>query len=160
MLRGWRLTFDKEGYRPIEPCFANLTEAPGSSVHGVLHRLPLADLRMLDRMEGEAYRHADVRVEGSETGVVFARTYLADERVYGRSPSRRYLSMVLEGAREFALPGEYVRRLEGMPTTHIPFLSWLFVRVAPYYERARKRGFRPDATVLQIRRWLRQRGLA
>ena len=35
-------------------------------------------------------------------------------RTTGRKPSARYLGLLLEGAREHALPQDYLRRLEGL----------------------------------------------
>ncbi len=94
---------------------ANLEREDGARVHGVLYLLTREQSEHLDRTEGVhlgAYRRIQVSVlvEGSPLP---AFTYRSSHTRPGRKPSRRYLGLLLEGARQHGLPGSYVAYLEG-----------------------------------------------
>ncbi|TMQ73236.1 MAG: gamma-glutamylcyclotransferase [Candidatus Eisenbacteria bacterium] len=123
MLRDHRLTF------PLYSEFwgggaAGVSHAHGSTVWGVLYELSDDDLAKLDQYEGwrgvgdhhNLYDRDTVTVEltrpddGSVPRRVRAYTYLA-RTLNPTPPSRRYLDVVLKGARHHRLPPEYVEAL-------------------------------------------------
>lgn len=111
-LKGWQLCFDL----PVGPGargVANLRERPGESVWGLCYRLGLEDAARLDRSEGvpRAYRRVavDLRLAGGDARAAY--TLVSELRQAGRKPSRRYLGLLLAGARHHGLPAEYVTYL-------------------------------------------------
>jgi cation transport regulator ChaC len=95
---------------------ANLEPAPGTRTCGVLHLLAAEECDRLDRTEGVhmgVYRRVPVAVHvlGEEV-VVEAFTYRSSRSVVGRKPSPRYMQLLLDGAAEHGLPGDWVRFLE------------------------------------------------
>jgi cation transport regulator ChaC len=117
-----RLCFDLP-IGPGERGVANLVGAPGARTWGVVYRLSAAACAFLDRTEGVdrgVYRRVPIEVvadaergEGTERLMAFA--YQGESRDPRRKPSARYLGLLLAGAREIALPTEYVTWLETFP---------------------------------------------
>ena len=112
-LDGYRIAFTVAGgRRPGASAPANILEAPGESVYGVLYLLPLRKFARLDNSEGEQYRYLWAQVEDSQGHRVAAVTYqVAHEAAQGR-PSRSYLNLISEAARQRGLPEDYIARLE------------------------------------------------
>lgn len=112
-LDGYRIAFTVAGgHRPGASAPANILEAPGESVYGVLYLLPLRKFARLDNSEGEQYRYLWAQVEDSQGHRVAAVTYqVAHEAAQGR-PSRSYLNLIREAARRRGLPEDYIARLE------------------------------------------------
>jgi len=113
-LDGYRLTFDL-AVGPGERGVANIVVDPLACVCGVLHRITRAELEILDRSEGVpygAYDHLTVEVAAGDDVVVEACTYISVHGKPGRKPSDRYIGLLLDGAREHALPPSYVAELE------------------------------------------------
>jgi hypothetical protein len=92
---------------------ANLEREAGSSVWGVLYELDRADLAVLDRAEG-GYRRIGVAVDWQGERAP-AETYVSD-RLCGDAPAAWYLAFLLAGAREHALPSDWVAALEALMT--------------------------------------------
>lgn len=140
VLPGWRLRFNVQHFFRHEGGVGNIehTGNPEDRVLGVLHDCPDEALAMLD--DAEAYGHGYDRIKVEVTPFsapsgpyekVPALTYVGmpqfiDER---RLPSRRYLNIVLDGAKEAGLDHDYIRALAEHPTH----------KVGPYPE------FRPPA---------------
>lgn len=120
VLRDFRLVFDQPGIPFVEPAFASVTPTAGAVVHGVLYTLDPDCFVRLDRVEGSAYRVRSLGVEGALLGSVTAAVYQTRRPGSERRPSRRYLKLLCDGAREHALPGYYVRALEAQPCVHVP----------------------------------------
>jgi gamma-glutamylcyclotransferase len=93
---------------------ANLRQAPGSTVYGVLFRIPEAALRTLDRFEGapEHYRRIEVNVIDSNGNPVAAQAYIATKVEKGLRPAPHYIQSILDAAQEHHLPAEYLDRLK------------------------------------------------
>lgn len=124
-LDDYRLVFNTRGFPWIEPAFANVQHAPGSRVHGVLHRLTGEQFARLDRYEwgGVAYRHLEVDVAAYDGRRIRARVYSARYVSREKSPSCRYLALIREGARLSGLDEEYVRMLDLHSCRDTPALS-------------------------------------
>jgi cation transport regulator ChaC len=119
-LDGYRLRFNLP-IGPGERGCANVEPAPGHSVWGALYLLSCEDCDRLDRTEGVhvgAYRRIviDVRLEDGTRRAAF--TYRSSFTSDARKPSARYLTLIVEGARQRALPDDYVRWLESFELAH------------------------------------------
>jgi hypothetical protein len=107
---------------------ADLAVSHGSAARGVVYDLTDEQIRILDGYEGyhgagdqhNVYDRNSVTVElvrpldGSVPRRVRAQCYFARHGVPG-VPSRRYLETILEGARHYGLPEDYVDRLARTP---------------------------------------------
>jgi cation transport regulator ChaC len=117
VLHDFELRFDLP-VGPGERGVANVAPRPGDQVWGALYQLTHADAERLDRTEGVhmgAYFRLAVEVWTPEGAQLAAFTYRSKISRPERKPSRRYLDLLLAGAREHGLPAEYVERLRGLP---------------------------------------------
>jgi gamma-glutamylcyclotransferase len=89
---------------------ANIHQAPGKSVHGVLYRIPESAYRNLDRYEGapEHYRRIEVRVTAADGREIPAQVYIASKVEKGLRPAPHYLQTILAGAAEHGMPEDYI----------------------------------------------------
>lgn len=116
-LDGHRLCFDLP-IGPGERGVANLVAESGSRTWGVIYRLSAAACDFLDRTEGVdrgLYRRIAIDVVVDDGSRVTAFAYLGEGRDALRKPSARYLNLLLAGARELALPADYVAWLAAFP---------------------------------------------
>jgi 2-hydroxychromene-2-carboxylate isomerase len=109
-LAGHRLCFDLP-IGPGERGCASVSADPDARVAGVLYRITHDDAARLDRTE-LGYRRIAVEVDADGGGRLAAFTYQSAVSRPERRPSRRYLDLLLDGARAHGLPGEYVGWLE------------------------------------------------
>lgn len=92
---------------------ANLVPAPGECAWGVVFAIDPADWDSLDRCERDYDRRLVlVRARGAE---LRCATYVSDHLVCDEVPHDWYRELVLRGAREHALPPEWIRMLAGPP---------------------------------------------
>jgi hypothetical protein len=133
-LRGHRLVFDLAGIPLVEPAFASIVPDSERDVYGVLYRLAPDQLDRVNRYEGSGYMIIEVEVEGERSGAQRANTYQTKRPVSGLRPSRRYLRVLCEGARENDLPPPYIRELEAHPSVHVPVLSGIAARGIGVFE--------------------------
>jgi predicted transcriptional regulator/cation transport regulator ChaC len=112
-LDGFELRFDLavgHGERGV----ANVAAHADDHVWGVLWRIPVGQAGFLDRTEGlhrGFYRRLPVEVTTPSGETLAAFTYHSLRGRPGRKPSRRYLGLLLAGARQHGLPAEWVERL-------------------------------------------------
>lgn len=120
VLHGWRLRFNVQHFFRHEGGVGNIerSKVPGERVLGVLYDCPDEALPPLDAMEacGHGYERITVEVEADGERVP-ALTYVGmpefiDE---GCLPSRRYLNIVIDGARRAGLDPDYVQELVAQP---------------------------------------------
>jgi len=112
-LDGFDLAFDLP-VGPGERGVANLHEAPGGLVHGVAWAIPASQGSHLDKTEGVPrgyYLRRTVQVTAPDGRAIDAFTYQSSHGVSGRKPSRRYLGLLLRGARHHDLPREWIDTL-------------------------------------------------
>ena len=103
---------------PGERAVANVGPRPGEVVWGAAYQLPAADADRLDRTEGVHrgfYQRLPVELRAFEGDRLPAFTYASARGVAGRKPSRRYLGLILAGARRHGLPAEWIARLRALP---------------------------------------------
>ncbi|MDP9415138.1 MAG: gamma-glutamylcyclotransferase [Pseudomonadota bacterium] len=112
-LGGYRLAFTRAGGRYAGMSApANILEGAGEAVYGVLYLLPLRKFARLDNSEGKQYEYLWTDVQDADGNDVFAVTYkVACAAPEGR-PSRAYLDLVQEAARERGLPADYISMLD------------------------------------------------
>lgn len=119
-LAGYRLVFDKASKDGSSKADCERTGKPHDLVYGALFSISEVDAQALDVAEGAlgakpGYRRAEVEVMTS-AGLQRARTYLAVEKREGLLPYPWYIQHVLAGTMEFALPSDYVERIERQET--------------------------------------------
>ena len=93
---------------------ADIVEAPGEEVWGVVYELADAAFAELDRKEGAgfAYRRREVQVE-VDGGRLAALAYeVIDKEPEPVPPTPEYAALVMGAAGERGLPAGYVHRLE------------------------------------------------
>ncbi|PKM45248.1 MAG: gamma-glutamylcyclotransferase [Gammaproteobacteria bacterium HGW-Gammaproteobacteria-1] len=120
VLRGWRLRFNVRHFFRHEGGVGNIerSEKPGDRVLGVLYDCQDEALAPLDAMEACGHGYERITVEVNADGdLIPALTYVGMPRFIDDSclPSRRYLNIVLNGARSAGLDADYVRELEAQP---------------------------------------------
>jgi cation transport regulator ChaC len=93
---------------------ANIRQAQGKSVEGVLYKINESAFRNLDRAEGAPvhYRRIQVTVKDQDGKPVTAQAFLATKVEKGLRPASHYLKTILEGAAEHNLPPEYVEAIK------------------------------------------------
>lgn len=95
---------------------ANVAPRNGDHVWGVLWRIDDEGARHLDLTEGVPrgfYHRLPIRVVTPEAEEIEAFTYQSFHGRPGRKPSRRYLGLLLAGARQHGLPEDWIARLRG-----------------------------------------------
>jgi gamma-glutamylcyclotransferase (GGCT)/AIG2-like uncharacterized protein YtfP len=100
------------GVTGIEP-------APGRLVRGVIYDVPPEEMEHLDVIEavpeGFYYRQR-ILVVGDEGSLLEVETYRTTHPQGLFKPSKRYLGLMVKGAKEHGLDPEYVRELEAVET--------------------------------------------
>ena len=119
-----RLAFNLKGFPPLEPAMGGLEPAEGSQCHGALIELTAENYEKLWKSEGggrDKPGYDEIVVDAypySGSIAVKAIALRAATHVRLRadaSPSLRYKSIILEGAKELGLDGDYVSKLEMIP---------------------------------------------
>lgn len=142
-LPDWELCFDLFVVPPQEPAMGSIQRVDGAQVYGVCYTIDSASswAELLESEGGKdnCYLVIDVEVrvmrKGVLTGEVLpAKTLVTSwEYIIPRScrdvvrPSKRYVDVILEGAREHKLPAEYVQRLEQTQVARKP--QWSILKV-------------------------------
>ena len=106
-LRWHKVSKDGSGKCDIVPAAAD------SVVYGVLYEIALTDKAALDIAEGLGWGYQQVQLEVlSDIGPLLALSYQATNIDHGTRPYDWYKALVVSGAREHALPLDYVQALE------------------------------------------------
>lgn len=112
-LRGYRLAFTHKSRHG--GAVADVVQADGQEVLGVIYELTLAELGALDRQE-VLYRRIAVEIECEDTSRVDAWIYLIKQPDLESklAPRRDYLQRILDGAKAANLPADYIARLRAI----------------------------------------------
>lgn len=117
---GWRLVLDKPPLFPVGGAYANIVADPTAEVLGVLYEIAAADLEHIDLSEAVPlgnYRRISVVAQALQAGdTVDAHTLTSELRDPALQPTTRYMSLLIEGAREHGLPVDYVDYLRTVPS--------------------------------------------
>jgi hypothetical protein len=118
---GWRLVLDKSSVFPLGETFANIVPDAAAETLGVSFEVDEADLVRIDWSEAVplgSYQRIEIEVAAltpMEGGPSRAFTLTSDRRAARPSPSVRYMQLVIDGAIEHGLPGEWVEMLRDVP---------------------------------------------
>lgn len=116
-LSGWRLCFNVEHFFRHEGGVGNIepSSRPGDRVLGVLHRCEDESLAALDAAEacGVGYERRIVQVQTEEASIpAYVYVGMPDFINNDCLPSRRYLNILIQGARAAGLDPVYIHMLE------------------------------------------------
>jgi cation transport regulator ChaC len=114
---GYRLRFNLDGRPKGKAAPANICPDPECELWGVLYRITRRELLRLDSSEGvpgRHYRHVVVPAEDTDGNTVTAVAYMAHGNETDGVPSRRYISLLREGARVHGLPEAWVQYLDSV----------------------------------------------
>jgi cation transport regulator ChaC len=100
------------GMRPGVSAPANIVEASGETVHGVLYLLPLRKFARLDNSEGRQYGYLWTEAEDAAGNRLPVATFKVPHAAPEGRPGRRYLDLIREAARQRGLPADYVAMLD------------------------------------------------
>ncbi len=91
----------------------NIKPCPGKVVWGVLFEVSEEESKVVDRYEGvpNNYNRQEVVVCSLGADDYKVQVYLRTGREAGK-PSQKYLDILLEGAKYFGLPADYIANLE------------------------------------------------
>ena len=98
---------------------ANLVDSRGDAVWGVLYEIDIAELDKLDRAEG-GYERTTLQVLTDQGDAVTAEVYTSTRVTTDPTPYDWYKELILKGAREHQLPGDYLEYLEQLPSKTDP----------------------------------------
>jgi hypothetical protein len=117
---GWRLVLDKPPLVPMSQSFANLIPDAAAEVLGVLYEVTPEDHAHVEFSEAVPfgnYRRAEVEASplALPAAPVLAYTLVSERRAPDMRPSRRYVEMMVAGALQHDLPGEWVEFLRALP---------------------------------------------
>jgi gamma-glutamylcyclotransferase (GGCT)/AIG2-like uncharacterized protein YtfP len=93
---------------------------PGKKAQGVIYDVSQEDLGRLDAVEGVPegiYYRQKVLIVNEEGKLLKADTYRTTDPKGPFTPTKRYLSLMLSGAREHRLDPKYVQELENLYST-------------------------------------------
>ena len=110
----------------LEPSFANIRHCKGETVEGVIHKIDKEDLQKIVNTEGEDYKlvKLPVYIEGSRK-IAYTLIYITDE-TKDIPPSKRYLKILINAAKENNLSKAYIENLKKRPNVYYPLLSEIF----------------------------------
>lgn len=120
-LPGFNLLWHKKSRDGSGKCNIVKTSEPGASVFGVLYQIDRHEKPALDKAEGlgNGYAETDVEVYHGPD-LVTAKAYIATDTDPTLKPYTWYRALVTAGAKEHALPANYIARLEAVPTVQDP----------------------------------------
>jgi cation transport regulator ChaC len=111
-LENYELVFNRKARGGVAT--ANIRQAQGKVVEGILYRIPESSFRNLDRYEGapQQYRRIEVTVTYGEGKKAAAQVYIATKVDKGLRPAPHYLQTILDGAAQHKFPAEYVEKIK------------------------------------------------
>lgn len=154
-LAGYRFAFNKRGGDGSTK--ANIVPDPAGDVWGVAYLCNREAMRAMDRNEGVSgghYLRHPVEVVARTGESISAVTYVAEPNflVEGIQPSEDYLHRILDGARHYDLPKDYVRSIEAEAGVEASSAAEPPARPIPIDE------FETDAVMAAFRQAARGRG--
>lgn len=111
-LPDYRLVLSKRGADGSAK--ANVEPQPGGVVWGVVYTIEISALPLLDRFEG-GYQRRELCVHTDAQAGLLAHVYVAERLAGDGVPFDWYKRLLIEGAREHALPDGYVDGLIALP---------------------------------------------
>ena len=125
-LKDYELIMNMEGPNFLEPSFANIRFSEGSTVEGVIHKINDKDLQKIVNTEGENYQLVKLSVYiAGKRKTAYTLIYITEE-TKDIPPSKRYLRILINAAKENKLSRPYIENLEKRPNVYYPVLSEVF----------------------------------
>ena len=125
-LKDYELIMNMEGPNFLEPSFANIRLSKGSTVEGVIHKINDKDLQKIVNTEGEDYQLVKLSVYiAGKRKTAYTLIYITEE-TKDIPPSKRYLKILINAAKENNLSRSYIENLEKRPNVYYPVLSEVF----------------------------------
>jgi gamma-glutamylcyclotransferase (GGCT)/AIG2-like uncharacterized protein YtfP len=96
--------------------YSGIMEAPGELVHGALYEMTEEELIKMDNLEDcykDTYKRETFLVLGEDGKWYKADLYRVIDPKGPFPPSRSYVDIMLEGARDLGLDPEYIKKIEG-----------------------------------------------
>lgn len=122
VLRNYKIAFTRFSKWRRKCGVADVVQAPGNIVWGVLYLLSDSDLKSLDQSEGADYKtppNAYDRVtlpvlrDGNPAQPIAAQVYVVPSESRGLyRPNKAYKRLLIDGARAAGIPEEYISELE------------------------------------------------
>lgn len=141
--RGYRLTFNEPGIAFFEPGFGTIEPSEADYVEGVLYAITAEELDALHISEGgRAYDVISIPVESSQRGALQAFTFATKNPGEGLLPSKRYLNLLVEGAREHGLSQAWIQKLLDEQSVHHPVLERFFPPLMRFMTLLQRMGIR------------------
>lgn len=119
-LAGYQMSFRKHSHDGSSKC--TLEQKKGSSVLGVVYKIPADQRYTLDRIEGQGFGYAvsDVDIMLQSGDYVRAFTYVGTDLTDDLKPYAWYKYHVMAGAREHGLTEQYIRSIEAVEDIEDP----------------------------------------
>jgi len=125
-LKDYELIMNMGGPNFLEPSFANIRPSKGSTVEGVIHKINDEDLQKIVNTEGEDYQLVKLSVyKDGKRKIAYTLIYITEE-TNDIPPSKRYLKILINAAKENNLSKAYIENLEKRPNVYYPLLSEIF----------------------------------
>ena len=120
ILKDFRMAFSFKGFPHVEPGFAGLWDSPGSNVHGIAICLDKQSADILDTSEGanNTFGYVKQKVTFNTYAGKAIEGFIYIDKSPDRKeylPSRRYLNILISGAKEAGLDSKYIAKLESQP---------------------------------------------
>jgi gamma-glutamylcyclotransferase (GGCT)/AIG2-like uncharacterized protein YtfP len=96
---------------------STIIHSPGELVHGVIYDVSVKDIEELDILESVPqglYKRETFKVLGEDGRWYDADLYSVSEPKGPFTPSKSYVELMLEGAKEQGLASEYIKKIEGI----------------------------------------------
>jgi len=116
-IKGYRLRFNLEGRPKGKAAPANISQDPDTEVWGVLYLITRRDMVWLNATEGVpgwAYKPAWLEAKDESGTAIPVFTYIADGQKNDGNPSKRYITLLRDGARAHGLPAHWLRHLDNV----------------------------------------------
>ena len=125
-LKDYELIMNMGGPNFLEPSFANIRPSKGSTVEGVIHKINENDLQKIVNTEGEDYQLVKLSVyKDGKRKTAYTLIYITEE-TKDIPPSKRYLNILVNAAKENNLSNSYIENLKRRPSIYYPILSEIF----------------------------------
>lgn len=113
----------------IESGMGNAVPCEGCELHGVLHKLSEDDFKKLFESEGEdtTYILKTVVAKTYDNREIEAKIFTKLDGNHPVPPSRRYMNLLIDGAKHYKLKTEYIKFLENYPVCNAGVLPKSFI---------------------------------
>ena len=123
VLKDYKMAFNKKAFALVEPAYSGIEYEKGAEIHGLAYKITKQDMELLERSEGigSVYNKMEVPLLAYDGRTLIGNMLTNVTKPDGEyQPSKRYLKLLVNGAKEVGLSDEYIKRLESTPTYATP----------------------------------------